>query len=99
MSESTIRRLRYTPLWDLLRGRVSGRLDVKGTIEASGLPAEAKELVRRVVKRTRLWLAEKVDVANEFGRACAAIFAGGSGGSNYRRGGEICSRGSQAGGL
>ncbi len=59
MSESTLRRLRYTPLRDLLRGRVSGRLDVKGIIEASGLPAEAKELVRRVVKKTRLWLAEE----------------------------------------
>src|SRR5882672_6020656 len=65
MSDSVIRRLRYTPLKDLVRGRVSGRLDVKGVIEASGLPAEAKEVVRRVVKRTRLWLSEMVEVAEE----------------------------------
>src|SRR6266571_5092643 len=65
MSDRVLRQLRYTPLGDLLRGRVSGRLDVKRSIEASGLPAPAKELVHRVVKRTRLWLGEKVDVANE----------------------------------
>src|SRR4051812_35796495 len=65
MSESVIRRVRYTPLKDLMRGRISGRLDVKGTIAASGLPVPAKEVVRRVVKRTGLWLSEKVEVADE----------------------------------
>jgi hypothetical protein len=65
MSDSVLRRLRYTPARDLVRGRISGRLDVKGAIEASALPPEAKEIVRRVVKRTRLWLSEKVEVAHE----------------------------------
>src|SRR6267143_2602681 len=65
MSDSVIRRLRYTPLKDLVRGRVSGKLDAKGTIEGSGLPKPAKDLVSRVVKRTRLWLAENVEVADE----------------------------------
>jgi hypothetical protein len=61
----TFRKLRYTPLGDLLRGQISGRLDVMQAITASSLPAEAKQLVCGVVKRTRLWPAEKVDVANE----------------------------------
>src|SRR5258708_19658391 len=59
------RKLRYTPAKDLVRGRISGRLDVKGTIAASGLPAGAKDLVRRIVKRTRLWLSEQVEVADD----------------------------------
>ncbi len=62
---NVIRRLRHTPLRDLVRGRVTGRLDVRGRIEASGLPGEVKELVWRVVRRTRLWVGEKVEVADE----------------------------------
>ena len=69
----TLRRLRFTPLTDLLRGRLSGRLDVRARIDATGLPAPALALVRRVVRRTRLWRAEKVDVAAEL----AAHFADG----------------------
>jgi len=65
MSDSVIRRLRYTPMKDLVRGRISGRLDALVVIEASGLPTEAKEVVLRVVTRTRLWLSEKVEVAEE----------------------------------
>src|SRR5436190_8627924 len=63
--ENIWRKLRYTPAKDLVRGRISGSLDVKRTIEASGLPAQAKDVVRRIVKRTGLWLSEKVDVAEE----------------------------------
>jgi hypothetical protein len=63
--ENIWRKLRYTPAKDLVRGRISGRLDVKGTIARSGLPAPAKDLIQRVVKRTRLWLSEKVDLADE----------------------------------
>jgi hypothetical protein len=58
-------RMRHTPLRDAIRGRLSGRLDVKRLIESSALPQVAKDLIRRVVKRTRLWRAEKIDVANE----------------------------------
>src|SRR5688500_15815926 len=60
-----LRRLRYTPLLDLLRGRVSGRLDVRRRLDASALPPAARVLVGRVVKRTRLWRVEKLDVAEE----------------------------------
>src|SRR4051812_32171037 len=65
MPDNLIRRVRYTPLIDLLRGRVSGRLDVKGRIAGSKLPPEAKDLVWRVVKGTRLWMGEKIEVAEE----------------------------------
>ncbi len=65
MPANIIRKLRYTPLRDLLRGHVSGRLDVKTTIDASNLPPPAKALIHRIVKRTHLWLCEKIEVANE----------------------------------
>src|SRR5436853_3243847 len=63
--DNFLRKLRYTPARDLLRGRISGRLDVKWTIARSDLPMPAKDLISRVVKCTRLWLSEKVDVADE----------------------------------
>lgn len=59
------RRLRFTPARDLLRGRISGRLDLMATIARSGLPKPAQDLIRRVAKRTRLWMLEKVQVADE----------------------------------
>jgi hypothetical protein len=59
------RRLRYTPIRDVIRGRISGRLDWRGRLAAVKMPAEARELISRVVKRTRLWRLEKPAVANE----------------------------------
>ncbi|MDQ3440079.1 MAG: hypothetical protein M3478_06980, partial [Planctomycetota bacterium] len=59
------RRMRHTPLRDALRGRVTGRLDVERRLEASGLPAPAQDLIRRVAKRTRLWRLERVEVVDE----------------------------------
>jgi hypothetical protein len=63
--DNLLRRVRYTPLADLLRGRVTARLDVKTQIETSELPREIKNLVWKIVKRTRLWTSEKVEVAHE----------------------------------
>ncbi|MDB5296266.1 MAG: hypothetical protein JWO31_2249 [Phycisphaerales bacterium] len=62
---SLLRRLRFTPLRDLARGRVSGRLDVAHRLAAIDLPAPAADVVRRVVRRTKLWRAERVAVADE----------------------------------
>jgi hypothetical protein len=62
---STWRRLRYTPLRDLLRGRLSGRLDIDAVIAAADLPTSLANLVRKTARRTRLWRIEKVDVARE----------------------------------
>ena len=60
-----LRRLRYTPIRDLLRGRISGRLDLKAQIDAADLPTSAKQLVARVVRRAQLWPIERADVADE----------------------------------
>ncbi len=59
------RRLWKTPLRDLVRGRITGRLDIDRLLEESSLSEAAAGKVRNVVKRTRLWRLEKVDVANE----------------------------------
>ncbi len=59
------RRLRTTPLRDVLRGELTSRLDVALTIERSGLPAELGSVVGEVTRRTRLWRAERIDVARE----------------------------------
>lgn len=50
---------------DLIRGRVTGRLDIDRMLHDAGLPEPAADKVRKVVKRTRLWRLEKVDVAHE----------------------------------
>ena len=69
MSETTqstlLTRLRYTPIRDLVRLRVTGRLDLKHLVAGSGLPAPAQQLVLQVVRGTRLWPLEKVAVARE----------------------------------
>jgi hypothetical protein len=50
---------------DVVRGRFTGRLDWRSRVRAGTLPAPARELVVRVVRRTRLWSLEKVEVADE----------------------------------
>src|SRR4051794_1837078 len=60
-----LHRLRNTPMRDLVRGRVTGRLDIAARIEGAGLPAPATDLIRRVMRKTRLWSLEKLDVADE----------------------------------
>jgi hypothetical protein len=54
-----------SPLRDLIRGRISGRLDWKSRLAGAGLPAPAGALIVRVVKLTRLWRLEKAAVADE----------------------------------
>lgn len=50
---------------DLLRGRITGRLDIPAMLDAEALPAPIASLILRTVRRTRLWRLEKVDVAKE----------------------------------
>jgi hypothetical protein len=59
------RRLRFTPARDWIRGRISGRLDIACFVERADLPANAQTLILDVVRRTRLWRREKIDVAVE----------------------------------
>ncbi len=54
-----------TPLRDLLRGRVTARLDWPARLAATGLPADVSALVVRVIRRTRLWRLERAAVADE----------------------------------
>ena len=58
-------RLRHTPLGDLLRGRLTARLDIRAAIAQAGLPQQLAEKVWRVVRRTRLSRRERVAVACE----------------------------------
>ena len=62
---SHLRSLRTTPMRDLARGRVTGRLDLQGLLASSTLPESLRKLVSGVVRRTRLRRIEKMDVARE----------------------------------
>lgn len=65
MEPSRWHRLRHTPLRDVVFGRVTGRLDVRPLLATSELSPAVRALIERVVRRTRLWRLEKVDVARE----------------------------------
>lgn len=65
MEESLWYKMRYTPLRDVLRGRITGRLDLRRLLEAADLPLAVKQLIRRVAKKTRLWRMEQLDVTQE----------------------------------
>ena len=58
-------RLRHTPLRDIVRGRATGRLNVRHMIEQAGLPRPIGDLVMRIVRASRLTRLERVDVAEE----------------------------------
>jgi hypothetical protein len=58
-------KLRYTPLRDLLRGRLSARLDLRRQIDAAEISVPAKSLIQRLVKATKLWDIEKIAVVDE----------------------------------
>jgi hypothetical protein len=66
-----------TPMRDLVRGRVSGRLDLTIYPERAGLPGAITTLVVNVTKRTRLRILEKADVARELAAHFAEGLAGG----------------------
>ena len=59
------RRLWRTPFRDLVRGRITGRLDLEAVFEDAALPTELDGMVRRVARRTRLDRLERVEVARD----------------------------------
>ncbi len=59
------RKLNYTPLRDVLRGRLTARLDWRGLIHAAALPSVAGDRVHEVVRRLRLTRLERSAVARE----------------------------------
>ena len=64
-TRSTLSRLLATPLRDVVRGRVTGRLDRQKLIAEAQLAGRLGQLVSDVVRRTRLFRLEKVAVAEE----------------------------------
>lgn len=54
-----------TPLRDVVRGRLTGRLDILRACEQAALAPPLRDLVLRTVRATRLWRIEKADVASE----------------------------------
>lgn len=65
-AQPTLTRLAATtPARDWARLRLTGRLDWRAAIAEAGLPAPLADLVTRVVRRSRLWRIEKVDLARE----------------------------------
>ncbi len=62
---SLLRRLAHTPMRDIVRGRISGRLDLKRQVAAADLPLRLESIVLQVARRSRLWRMEKADVADE----------------------------------
>lgn len=63
--DSFWRRLTYTPLRDVVRGRMTGRLDVDAAMDHCRLPEALRDLIRRVIRKTRLTRIEKAEVARE----------------------------------
>ena len=63
--DGLLRRLRFTPLHEILLGRASGSLDREAIIARSGIPAELAGLVEQTVSRTGLHRDEKVVVARD----------------------------------
>ena len=55
----------HTPLTELVRGRLAPALSTEHIIAAAGLPPPLAELTCNVIRRTRLWRREKVEVARE----------------------------------
>lgn len=64
---SIVLRALRTPLTDLLRGRITGRRarNVQTLLNEAALPLPLDAITRDVVKRSRLWRSEKLDVAME----------------------------------
>ena len=58
-------KIRQTPLRNLVRLHVSGRLNWRAAIAESGLPDKAKQKIDDVIKATRLWRLEKAQIATE----------------------------------
>jgi len=59
------RRLYHTRLRDVIRGRFNASLDWRLVLAEANLPTEINSVIEHVVRRTRLWRSEKVDVASE----------------------------------
>ena len=71
------RTLLYTPLRDLLRGRLSGAMSPEQIARDRNLPDDLVRLVRSIVRRTWLRRGERIAVAHELSNRFAAQLAAG----------------------
>lgn len=62
---SLISRVAFTPISELLRGRIAPIPTVESVISAASLPPPISELINRVVVKTRLWKREQLEVVRE----------------------------------
>lgn len=58
-------KMRYTPMRDFLRGKLTSSMDLRRPLENSELPPPVKQLIHRVVRRTFLWRLERLEVTLE----------------------------------
>src|SRR5687767_13863067 len=58
-------KIRYTPIRDAVRGRMTARLDLRRRLDEATLPPPVKQLLLRVVTATRLWRLERIEVLQE----------------------------------
>src|SRR5262249_49087416 len=65
MDKTVLYKMRYTPMRDFLRGQITARMDLRRPLEEASLAPSIKQLIHRVVSRTRLWRLEKLDVMHE----------------------------------
>lgn len=62
---TTLQLMGSTPLRDVARGRLTGRLDIAGACDRAGLPDALKRSILGIVRQTRLWRVEKAEVGAE----------------------------------
>ncbi len=62
---TTLQLMGSTPLRDVVRGRLTGRLDITGACARAGLPESLTRTVLNIVGKTRLWRIEKAEVGAE----------------------------------
>ena len=60
-----LRSIYFTPISDIVRLRITNRLDWRSTIAQSGLPLDVRDTITSVVSKTRLWRSEKASVTDE----------------------------------
>jgi hypothetical protein len=61
----TLYKLRHTPVTDFLREGFTASLDIHRLLKETTLPVTVQQLIGRVVRRTRLWRSEKLDLQTE----------------------------------
>jgi hypothetical protein len=70
-------RLRFTPMRDVVRGRLTGRLDWRRELRAAGLPGEVTAWIERVIRKARLPELLGTPAVRELARGAAELVTDG----------------------